>query len=242
MFQQNLSCLFPLGTPRYFFWGRKWRWILFRRLAWRIWWAWIPNIFETATGYIGRDVFPSCSHGFPPRQLAFTFTFPWCDCRRRLETGDELRIPPILVSKEEVYTWLLFLSNEFCCWSCFNNIKAMALFNTIDVMPDPVIQSCRWPFLLTWVSCSFLNWLSVGLVGRHSGQCFEWHDFLWFGTMRRSIFNLLLWGWLKAEHFRFWHTFRGDWWLMDREGNEGDSAEESIGNTFMPGSNNGSIQ
>lgn len=135
-----------------------------------------------------------------------------------------------------------FLSNEFCCWSCFNNIKAMALFNTIDVMPDPVIQSCRWPFLLTWVSCSFLNWLSVGLVGRHSGQCFEWHDFLWFGTMRRSIFNLLLWGWLKAEHFRFWHTFRGDWWLMDREGNEGDSAEESIGNTFMPGSNNGSIQ
>lgn len=25
-----------------------------------------------------------------------------------------------------------FLSNEICCWSCFNNIKAMALFNTID--------------------------------------------------------------------------------------------------------------
>ena len=85
----------------------------FRRLVWRIWWAWIPNIFETATGQRVEMFFQVAPMDSPPRQLAFTFTFPWCDCRRRLETGDELRIPQSLWAKKRYIPRCFFCRMNF---------------------------------------------------------------------------------------------------------------------------------
>ena len=117
-----------------------------------------------------------------------------------------------------------FLSNEFCCWSCFNNIKAMALFNTIDghatsfdsIMPLALLADLSVMFF--WIDWA-LNDIPASVLNGMTPYGLE----QWEGQSSIYYFDLL-WGWPKAELFRFWHTCRGDRWLMDREGNEGDSA------------------